>query len=74
MYLPREINQYLLDTRLKIVKSTNVGIGPFRILNHDMFPYRVEARIQQRLQQYANKGYPILRSAGGQYIVLVRKQ
>jgi 2-polyprenyl-3-methyl-5-hydroxy-6-metoxy-1,4-benzoquinol methylase len=74
MYLPREINQYLLNTRLKIIESTNVGIGPFRILNHDVFPYRVEARIQLKLQQYADKKYPILRSAGGQYVVLVRKQ
>jgi 2-polyprenyl-3-methyl-5-hydroxy-6-metoxy-1,4-benzoquinol methylase len=73
MYLPKEINQYLGDTRLKIIKSTNVGFGPFRILNHDMFPYQVQVRIQQKLQQYAERGYPILRSAGGQYIVLVRK-
>jgi 2-polyprenyl-3-methyl-5-hydroxy-6-metoxy-1,4-benzoquinol methylase len=73
MYLPKEINQYLGDTRLKIIKSTNVGFGPFRILNHDMIPYQVAARIQQKLQQYADKGYPILRSAGGQYVVLVRK-
>jgi ubiquinone/menaquinone biosynthesis C-methylase UbiE len=74
MYLPKEIDQYLRDVGLKIIKSANVGFGPFRVLNHDMFPYRVGARIQQKLQQYANRGYPILRSAGGQYIVLARKK
>jgi 2-polyprenyl-3-methyl-5-hydroxy-6-metoxy-1,4-benzoquinol methylase len=73
MYLPKEINQYLYDASLTIIKSTNVGFGPFRILNHDMFPYQVGVRIQQKLQQYADRGYPILRSAGGQYIVLARK-
>jgi ubiquinone/menaquinone biosynthesis C-methylase UbiE len=73
MYLPKEIDRYLGGTRLKIIKSTSVGFGPFRILNHDMFPYEVEFRIQQKLQQYADRGYPILRSAGGQYIVLARK-
>jgi 2-polyprenyl-3-methyl-5-hydroxy-6-metoxy-1,4-benzoquinol methylase len=74
MYLPREINQYLCGAGLTIMKSTQVGFGPFRILNHDMFPYQDELKIQQKLQQYADKGYPILRLAGGQYIVLARKK
>jgi ubiquinone/menaquinone biosynthesis C-methylase UbiE len=74
MYLPREINQHLGDADLTIIKSTSVGFGPFRILNHDVFSYRGGMKIQKKLQQYADKGYPILRSAGGQYIVLARKQ
>jgi len=74
MYLPKEINQYLCDAGLTIIKSTNVGFGPFRILNHDMFPYQGGVKIQQKLQQYADRGYPILRSAGGQYIVLARRK
>jgi ubiquinone/menaquinone biosynthesis C-methylase UbiE len=74
MYLPKEINQYINEARLEILKSENVGFGPFRILNHEIFPYQVESRIQQKLQQYADAGYPILRSAGGQYIVLARKK
>ncbi|MGA3193093.1 MAG: class I SAM-dependent methyltransferase [Candidatus Bathyarchaeia archaeon] len=74
MYLPKEIDQYLCDAGLTIVKSTNVGFGPFRILNHDMFPYQSGVKIQQKLQQYADSGYPILRSAGGQYIAMARKK
>lgn len=74
MYLPGEINQYLHQANLMVTKSTNVGFGPFRIFNHDMFSRNVEAEIQQKLQQYADRGYPILRSAGGQYIVLARKK
>jgi ubiquinone/menaquinone biosynthesis C-methylase UbiE len=74
MYLPREINQHLGDADLTIIKGTSVGFGPFRILNHDVFPYQGGMKIQKKLQQYADKGYPILRSAGGQYIVLARKQ
>jgi 2-polyprenyl-3-methyl-5-hydroxy-6-metoxy-1,4-benzoquinol methylase len=74
MYLPKEVNQYLWDAGLTIMKSTNVGLGPFRVMNHDMFPYQCGVKIQQKLQQYADRGYPILRSAGGQYIVLARKR
>jgi len=74
MYLPKEVNQYLCHASLTIIKSTNVGFGPFRVLNHDMFPYQGGVKIQQKLQQYADRGYPILRSAGAQYIVLARKK
>lgn len=74
MYLPKEINHYLCDAGLTIIKSTHVGFGPFRILNHDMFPYQGGVKIQQKLQQYADRGYPILRSAGGQYIILANKK
>jgi 2-polyprenyl-3-methyl-5-hydroxy-6-metoxy-1,4-benzoquinol methylase len=74
MYLPKEINRYLCDANLTIIKGTSVGLGPFRILNHDMFPYQAGVKIQQKLQQYADRGYPILRSAGAQYVVLARKK
>jgi ubiquinone/menaquinone biosynthesis C-methylase UbiE len=74
MYLPKELNQHLFDASLTIITSTNVGFGPFRILNHDMFPYKGGVKIQKKLQQYANKRYPLLRLLGGQYIVLARKK
>lgn len=74
MYLPKEVNQYLCDAGLTIMKSTNVGFGPFRIFNHEMLPYQGGVKIQQKLQQYADNGYPILRSAGAQYVVLARKK
>jgi ubiquinone/menaquinone biosynthesis C-methylase UbiE len=74
MYLPKELNRYLSEMNLTIIKSTNVGFGPFRILNHDLLSHEVELRIQQKLQQYADRGYPIVRSAGGQHIVFTRKR
>ncbi|MGA3192901.1 MAG: methyltransferase domain-containing protein [Candidatus Bathyarchaeia archaeon] len=73
-YLEQEFNQYLCEANLTIIKKTNVGFGPFKILNHKIFSDQVEIKIQQKLQHYADNGYPIIRSAGGQYIVLARKK
>jgi 2-polyprenyl-3-methyl-5-hydroxy-6-metoxy-1,4-benzoquinol methylase len=73
MYLPAEINRYLREANLTVIKSTNVGFGPFRILGRDMFPHVVENKIQEKLQRFADRGFPILKSAGGQYIALAGK-
>jgi ubiquinone/menaquinone biosynthesis C-methylase UbiE len=74
MYLPKEINRYLQEANLTVIKSTNVGFGPFTIFNHGLFSKEVEAKIQQKLQKYADNGYPVIRSAGEQYIVMARKK
>jgi ubiquinone/menaquinone biosynthesis C-methylase UbiE len=74
MYLPVEINQYFREANLMLIKSTIVGFGPFRIFNHDIFSHDVEAVIQQKLQQYVDRGCPVLALAAGQYIAVVRKR
>jgi ubiquinone/menaquinone biosynthesis C-methylase UbiE len=73
-YLPKEINRYLRKAKLTVIKSTNVGFGPFTIFNHSLFPKNVEVKIQQKLQKYADEGYPIIRSAGEQYVVMAKKE
>lgn len=74
MFLPKEFNEYLHEVNLTIIKNTSVGFGPFRILNHNIFPDQLAVKIQQKLQQCTDDGYSILRSAGAQYIVLARKK
>jgi hypothetical protein len=60
--------------KLAIIDETNVGFGPFTILNHKIFSDEVQVKFQEKLQQYADSGCPILRSAGAQHIVLARKK
>lgn len=67
-YLPKEFNQYLSAVNLTIIKSTNVGFGPIKIRNREVF-----SKIQRRLQHFAGSDNPILRAAGSQYIVLAKK-
>lgn len=70
----REFNQSLHDSGLIIMKSTSVGFGPFTFFGHRLFPNGVGIKIHQKLQEYAERGYPILRSTGSQYIALATKK
>jgi 2-polyprenyl-3-methyl-5-hydroxy-6-metoxy-1,4-benzoquinol methylase len=70
----REFNKSLREAGLTIMKSTSVGFGPFTFFGHRLFSNRVGIKIQQKLQEYADNGYPILSSTGSQYIVLATKK
>jgi ubiquinone/menaquinone biosynthesis C-methylase UbiE len=71
----REFNKSLCEAGLIVVKSKSVGFGPFTLFGHRLFSEASGVKIQEKLQEYSDKGYPILRSTGSQYIVLAtRKQ
>ncbi|MGA2682198.1 MAG: class I SAM-dependent methyltransferase [Candidatus Bathyarchaeia archaeon] len=70
----REFNKSLYEAGLTVIKSTSVGFGPFTFFGHKLFSDEVGIKIHQKLQEYADKGYPILRSTGSQYIVIATKK
>jgi ubiquinone/menaquinone biosynthesis C-methylase UbiE len=70
----REFNKSLREAGLTIMKSTSVGFGPFTFFGHRLFSDRMGIKIQQKLQEYADSGYPIWRSTGSQYIILATKK
>jgi ubiquinone/menaquinone biosynthesis C-methylase UbiE len=72
-YLAKEFHKYLSEVNLKIVDYRVFGFGPFIVMNHKLFSDHVEKKIQQKLQQYADAGVPIIRSSGTQNVVLARK-
>ena len=74
MYSIKRFDTDLHEANLINIKNTNLGFGPFTFLRHKIFPSQVEVKIHQRLQEYADRGFPILRSTGAQYIVLARKK
>jgi hypothetical protein len=59
---------------LRNIKNTNIGFGPFMLFGHNIFPDQVGVKIYQKLQQYSDSGFPVLRSTGSQYVVLARKK
>jgi ubiquinone/menaquinone biosynthesis C-methylase UbiE len=73
-YSIKDFNAYLREVNLTNIRNTNIGFGPFRLLQQNIFPNRIELRIHQKLQQYADSGFPILRSTGREFIVLARKK
>jgi len=73
-YTINEFNQHLYEANLTNLRDTNFGFGPFTIFGHTIFRDQMGVKIQQKLQQYADNGYPILRSIGSQCIILGRKE
>ena len=54
-----------------VKKCSSVGFGPFTFFGRSLFPERVGSSLDVKLQSYADKRYPIFRSAGSQVIALV---
>lgn len=73
-YSPREFNRSLGIAGLTVIKSTSVGFGPFTFFGHRFCSSVLEIKINQKMQEYADKEYPIFRSTGSQYIVIATKK
>jgi ubiquinone/menaquinone biosynthesis C-methylase UbiE len=73
-YSIKEFNHYLYEAGLTNMKDTSIGFGPFKLFNHNIFSDRMGVKVHQKLQTYADNGYPILRLLGSQYVVLARKR
>jgi ubiquinone/menaquinone biosynthesis C-methylase UbiE len=71
---PKKFNRSLCEAGLTVMKSTSVGFGPFTFFGHRLFSDGVGIKIHQKLQEYADSGYPVFRSTGSQYIVLATKK
>jgi ubiquinone/menaquinone biosynthesis C-methylase UbiE len=65
----------LLDASgLKKVESLTLGFGPFTVFGGEFLPRPFGLKVHYRLQALANRGLPVLRYAGSEYIALVKKR
>jgi ubiquinone/menaquinone biosynthesis C-methylase UbiE len=55
------------------VASQTIGFGPFSLCNRKLLNEKTGWELHQSLQRLADKGFPLLRSAGLVYLVLARK-
>jgi ubiquinone/menaquinone biosynthesis C-methylase UbiE len=72
-YSIKEFNQHLSQANLTNMTNANIGFGPFTFLGHNIFCDRIGVKIDEKLQQYADKRLPVFRSLGSQYVILGRK-
>jgi ubiquinone/menaquinone biosynthesis C-methylase UbiE len=63
-------DRMLADAGLQIVKRCTLGYGPFTLMGLPALPDQLGVRLNARLQAFADRGVPGLRSTGGQYLVL----
>jgi ubiquinone/menaquinone biosynthesis C-methylase UbiE len=72
-FSPKNFKSHLRKVKLANVRDTTIGFGPFTLLGRRILPDWIGSRVHQKLQQYADSGFPILRMAGFEYIVLAKK-
>jgi ubiquinone/menaquinone biosynthesis C-methylase UbiE len=67
------IDKALINRGLKKEAGLTIGFGPITFLDRELLPGRPGAALNNKLQVYANRGTPVLRSMGCHYIVIASK-
>lgn len=65
-----EFDRLLRAACLEVRQGKTLGFGPFSLFKFRLLPDRAEIKLQKALQSLADRGYPLLRSVGAQYVVL----
>jgi hypothetical protein len=70
----RFIDKNLMSSELVKVKSVTLGFGPFTLFNRSILSDARGLKLHHRLQRFAERGIPLFRSTGAQYIALAQKK
>jgi ubiquinone/menaquinone biosynthesis C-methylase UbiE len=70
----RECDALLRAIGFDQVSFKTLGFGPFTVFNFEILPRSFGLKTHCALQDLADRGFPALRWAGSQYIVLARKR
>ena len=72
-YHLRFVNRLISDAGLARIRMQTIGFGPFSFLGRELLPQRAGIRLHRFLQRLAERQFPVIRSIGGQHLVLARK-
>jgi len=50
-----------------------LGFGPFTVFGREALAGALGGRLSRRMQDWANRDVPVIRSIGAQYLVVARK-
>jgi ubiquinone/menaquinone biosynthesis C-methylase UbiE len=67
------VDAVLDSTGFQKLSGMTSGFGPLTCLSRELLPSRIAVKLHAKLQRLADRGVPILRSAGCHYIVLASK-
>lgn|GEM_PF-827307 len=68
-----QCRKLLRSQGLRVMQESTLGFGPFSFLRREILPHNLGLRLHRQLQRLADQGYPLLRSAGAQHVVMARK-
>lgn len=69
----RECHRLLRTNGLCMLEEATLGFGPFSLFKRDVLPRAAGLKLHRLFQALADRGYPLLRSAGVQYVVAAEK-
>src|SRR6266516_6332060 len=67
-----EFDRILADAGLERLRGSAYGFGPFTLFGRRVLPERLGVRLHLWLQRLADRGVPLVRSTGAQYMVVAR--
>lgn len=70
----RQFNRLLAAAGFKIMRGKTLGFGPFTGFQQQILPNSAGVKFHHLLQDLCDRKVPVLRSMGGQYLVLAQKQ
>lgn len=69
----REFDRMVAAAGLEKVQAKTLGFGPFSFFHGKVSRAAWELKMHRQLQGWADRGVPLVRSVGAQYLVLARK-
>jgi ubiquinone/menaquinone biosynthesis C-methylase UbiE len=73
LHYPRELDRFVGAAGLEKRKSRTVGFGRFTLLGVPLLSIAQSVALHRRLQRLADRGVPVLRTAGMNYMVLATR-
>jgi SAM-dependent methyltransferase len=74
LHFPSHVNSLVKGAGFRLERTGTVGFGPFSFWGHEPLSDVAAIRLHERLQALADRGVPLLRSTGWQYVLSARKQ
>jgi ubiquinone/menaquinone biosynthesis C-methylase UbiE len=73
MYSMKDLMTFVSSAQLEENKVVTIGFGPFTLLGKNILPDSAGVWLDERLQQLADRGFPLLSATSSQHILLARK-
>jgi SAM-dependent methyltransferase len=70
---PGRFDDLVARAGLEKEEGLTLGFGPFTVFNREPLPAPLGTRLHRRLQELADRGVPLVRHAGAQYLVVARR-
>jgi hypothetical protein len=74
MVSAQEFKSLLRACGFKTLRDAMFGFGPLSVFGHHVLPASLGLKVNHGLQYLCDRGFPLVRSMGAQYLVLGQKQ